>query len=145
MAPEGLTFTLLGFADGVKLPGPVAVEVARSGFAPGAGFPFVPGDPTSALVLVESGSLTARVEERAWSISRGAALRQAMAAAEPDMAGVVEAVAAGAEATLEAGDVAYVPGGVSGEVRNDSQAPAAALIVLFIPSDTAPADATPAP
>ena len=39
MAPEGLTFTLLGFADGVTIPGPVAMEVARTGFEPGSGFP----------------------------------------------------------------------------------------------------------
>lgn len=147
MAPEGLTFALLGFADGVTLPGPVAMEVARTGFEPRSGFPFFPADPTSALVVVEAGSLTARVDNRAWSISRGAALQQAMATdpAAPDMADVVEEVAPGAEATLQVGDVAYVPGGISGEVRNDGAEPAAALIVLFIPSDTPPAEATPAP
>ncbi len=45
MMPEGLTFTLLGFADGLELPSPAILDVARSEFEPGAGFPFFPGGP----------------------------------------------------------------------------------------------------
>jgi hypothetical protein len=51
-------------------------------------------------VVVESGALTVRVDEMAWTITRGA--------------GSSEEVAPGEEATLEAGDPAYVPGGVNG-------------------------------
>jgi hypothetical protein len=51
-------------------------------------------------VVVESGALTVRVDEMAWTITRGA--------------GSSEEVAPGEEATLEAGDSAYVPGGVNG-------------------------------
>ena len=40
MGMEGLTFALLGIAPGVTLPSAADVEVARVGFAPGAGFPF---------------------------------------------------------------------------------------------------------
>ena len=42
MMPEGLTFTLLGFADGLELPSPAVLEVARSEFEPGAVSPFSP-------------------------------------------------------------------------------------------------------
>jgi quercetin dioxygenase-like cupin family protein len=147
MSMEGLTFTLLGIAPGVALPGAADLEVARVGFAPGAGFPFDASDPTGALVIIESGTITARVEEQTWTISRGAALQQAMATAgtEPDLSGVLEEIAMGEEATLEVGDVAYVPGGVSGEVRNTGEEPAEALIVLAGPAGMTMGDGTPVP
>lgn len=144
---EGLRFTLLGIAPGVTLPGATDLEVARVGFDPGAGFPFDPGDPTGALVIIESGTITARVNEQAWTISRGGALQQAIetAGAAPDLTGVLEEIAMGEEATLEVGDVAYVPGGVSGEVRNTGEEPAEALIVLAGPAGMTMGEATPSP
>jgi quercetin dioxygenase-like cupin family protein len=147
MSMEGLTFTLLGIAPGVTLPGAADLEVARVGFAPGAGFPFDPGDPTGVLVIIEAGTITAHIDERAWTISRGAALQQAMktAGAEPDLTSVLEEIAMGEEATLEAGDVAYVPGGVSGEVRNTGDEHAEALIVLAGPAGMTMGEATPTP
>lgn len=147
MDMEGLTFTLLGIAPGVTLPGAADLEVARVGFAPGAGFPFDPGDPTGALVIIEAGTITAHVNEQTWTISRGAALQQAMGSTEaaPDLTGVLEEIAIGEEATLEVGDVAYVPGGVSGEVRNTGAEPAEALIVLAGPAGMTMGEATPAP
>lgn len=145
MSMEGLTFTLLGTASEVTLPSPADLEVARAGFAPGAGFPLVPTDATSAMVVVEAGEITARVVEQAWTISRGAALQQAMASpdTEPDLPGVIEEIAAGEEATLQAGDVAYVPGNVSGEVRNAGQEDASALVFLIAPSGMTMDEATP--
>ena len=149
MGMEGLTFTLLGVVPGVTLPGAADLEVARVGFAPGAGFPIDARDPTGVLVIVESGTITAHVTEQVWTISRGGALQQAMATAgaAPDLTGVLEEIALGEEATLAAGDVAYVPGGVSGEVRNTGEEHAEALIVLAVPAgmtlgERAP-DATP--
>jgi quercetin dioxygenase-like cupin family protein len=147
MGMEGLTFTLLGIAPGVTLPGASDLEVARVGFEPGAGFPFDASDPTGALVIIEAGAITAHVAEQAWMISRGGALQQAMetSGAAPDLGGVLEEVAMGEEATLEVGDVAYVPGGVSGEVRNNGEERAEALIVLVGPAGMTMGDATPAP
>jgi quercetin dioxygenase-like cupin family protein len=145
---EGLTFTLLGFAPGVTLPSAADLEVSRSEFEPGAGFPFDASEPTGALVIVEAGSLTITVEEQAWTISRGAALAEAMAspAAGTDLFGdSIEEIAMGAEGTLETGDVAYVPGWVTGEVRNNGQEPASALLVLIGPSGGMMGEATPAP
>lgn len=136
MSMEGLTFTLLGIAPGVSLPGAVDLQVARTGFEPGAGFPLVGTDPSSVLVIIESGTMTARVNEQAWHISRGAALEQVLASGEmqPDMSTVLEEVSLGTDATLQAGDVAYIPGNMTGEVRNTGDGPAAALVVLFAPS-----------
>jgi quercetin dioxygenase-like cupin family protein len=135
MGMEGLSFTLLGLAPGVALPATADLEVARSTFAPGAGFPFDASDPVGALVIVEAGTLTITVQEQAWTISRGAAMEQAMASGEmmPDMAGVLEEVPMGTEATLETGDVAFVPGSVTGEVRNTGQDEATALLILMAP------------
>ena len=146
MMPEGLTFEPIGFAQGVALPSSADLTAARIGFDPGAGFPLEASDPEGAFVVVESGALTVRVEEMAWTISRGAALGAMMAT--PDMMGdpssAMEEVAMGAEATLEAGDTAYIPGGVSGEVRNNGQVRAEGLVFLVSPSE-AMAGATPTP
>jgi quercetin dioxygenase-like cupin family protein len=147
MSMDGLTFALLGVVPGVMLPGAVDLQVARSEFEPGAGFPFDASDPNGALVIVESGALTIHVEEQAWTISRGAALQQAMASPDgaPDMTGALEEIAMGEEATLQAGDVAYVPRSHSGEVRNNGQEPASALLVIIGPESMMMGDATPAP
>jgi quercetin dioxygenase-like cupin family protein len=127
---EGLTFEPMGVAQGVTLPSPADLTAARAGFDPGAGFPLEASDPEGAFVVIESGALTVRVEEVTWTISRGA--------------GSSEEVALGEEATLEVGDSAYVPGGVTGEVRNNRQERAEAIVFLASPSG-AMAEATPQP
>jgi len=127
---EGLTFEPMGFAQGVTLPSPADLTAARAGFEPGAGFPFAASDPEGAFVVVESGALTVRVEEMTWTIARGA--------------GSSEEVALGEEATLAAGDSAYIPGSVTGEVRNNGQEHAEALVFLVSPSG-AMTGATPQP
>jgi quercetin dioxygenase-like cupin family protein len=145
MAPEGATFEPLGFAQGVALPSPADMIVVRFGLEPGAGFPLEASDPTGGMVVVQSGAFTVRVEEMAWTISRGAALNAAMETGEEaDFAAAMEEVAMGAEAVLEAGDVAWVPGSVSGEMRNDGQEPAEGLVFLVGPPEAMTA-ATPAP
>lgn len=144
----GLTFTLLGIAPGVTLPGAVDLQVARAGFEPGAGFPFDASDPVGVLVIMESGTLTMRVDEQAWFVSRGAALQEAMSSGEmePDMSAVMEEIPAGTEGIVEAGDVAHVPGNLTGEVRNKGDEPATALLVLMDPGmmGEGMAEATPA-
>jgi quercetin dioxygenase-like cupin family protein len=142
----GETFEPLGFAFGVPLPSPADMFVARFSLAPGAAFPLEASDPTGGMVVVESGAFTVRVEETAWMINRGEALREAMAGADEttDLSGAMEQVAMGEEAVLEAGDVAWVPGSVSGEIRNDGQEPAAGIVFLVGPP-AAMSEATPAP
>jgi quercetin dioxygenase-like cupin family protein len=130
MSMEGLTFEAMGSVSGVTLPSPADLSAARAGFDPGAGFPFDASDPEGAFVVMQSGSLTVRIEELTWTISRGS--------------GSSEEVALGEEATLAAGDAAFVPGGVTGEVRNNGQEHAEALVFLVSPSG-AMAEATPQP
>jgi quercetin dioxygenase-like cupin family protein len=146
MSMEGLTFEPIGFAQGVTLPSPADLSAARAGFEPGAGFPLEASDPEGAFVIVESGTLTVRVEEVTWTITRGAALGAMMATpeAEVDLSGAMEEVAMGEQATLAAGDSAYIPGGVTGEVRNNGQERADVLVFLTDPAG-AMAAATPAP
>jgi quercetin dioxygenase-like cupin family protein len=146
LAPEGVTFTPLGFAPNATVPVPADLVVARATFAPGGGFPFDASDPEGALLIMESGTLTIRVEEEGWTISRGAALQQAMATpdAQPDMTGVLEHVAMDQEGTLQAGDVAYIPGNRTGEVRNTGQDAASALLILTDPAGAMLGMATPA-
>ena len=145
-APETDPFALVGFAEGVDLPSPAELLVVRMGLAPGTGFPLEADDPTGGMVVVESGAFTVRVEEVAWTISRGAALGEALAAAEEEgnLDIAVEEIAMGEEATLEAGDAAFVPGSVTGEIRNDGDERAEALVFLIAPAE-AMAAATPAP
>lgn len=126
----GLTFEPIGAAQGVALPGTADLEAARVGFEPGAGFPFDPSDPVGVFVVVEAGAITGRVEDVAWTITRGS--------------GSSEEIARGEEATLAAGDSAYIPGRVAGEVRNNGQERAEALVFLVGPSG-ARSEATPEP
>jgi quercetin dioxygenase-like cupin family protein len=145
MAPEGASFEPLGFAQGVTLPSPADLVVARFRLDAGAGFPFDPNDPTNTVVVVESGSFTVRVEEMAWSVTRGEALSAAMETGEEaDFEASLEEVAMGEEATLTAGDVAYIPGSVNGEVRNEGQERAEALLFVVGPPE-AMFSATPEP
>jgi quercetin dioxygenase-like cupin family protein len=130
---EGVTFTPLGFADGVALPSTASLIALRVSIEPGAVSVFDETDPSSALLVVESGTFTAQIEAD-WSLTRGDA-----------EFGESEAVAVGEEATLSAGDVAYIPGSVAGEIRNDGQEPAIGMVTLIVPGSLADmAEATPA-
>jgi quercetin dioxygenase-like cupin family protein len=142
----GETFEPLGFAVAVPLPSPADMIVSRFSLEPGAGFPLEASDPTGGMVVVESGAFTVRVEEMAWTVNRGEALRAAMAEAseEADFSDAMEEVAVGEEAVLEAGDAAWVPGGVSGEIRNDGQETAEGIVFLVGPAGTM-SEATPEP
>jgi hypothetical protein len=149
MAPEGATFEPLGFAQGVTWPSPADVIVARFTLDAGAGFPLAPNDPTNTVLVIEAGTFTISVVELPWTITRGAAVHEMLATPETDaysadMSSVIEEVAIGVEATLAAGDVAYIPGSVNGEVRNDGQERAEALLFIVGPPE-AMLSATPEP
>jgi quercetin dioxygenase-like cupin family protein len=141
----GETFMPLGFAEGVSLPSPADMIVSRFSLEPGAGFPLEASDPTGGMVVVESGAFTVRVEEMAWTISRGEALSAAMESGEDaDFAAAMEEAAMGEEAVLETGDVAWIPGSVSGEIRNDGQESAEGIVFLVGPAGML-SEATPEP
>ena len=140
-APEAVSFDLVGFAPGVALPSPADLLVVRLGLAPGAVSPVEASVPTGGMLVVEAGAVTVRVEA-AWTFTRGAGLAGAMAIGNP--AAALEAAAAGEAVTLGAGDVAYVPGSVAGELRNDGAERAVALAFLVGPSEGPTGEAAPA-
>ena len=142
----GITYDPVAFAVGVDLPDAADVVVVRIGLEPGAGFPLEASDPTPGMLLVEEGAFTVRVDAPL-SVTRGAGLDDALATAEAtgDLSATTEEIAAGEELTLAAGDAAFIPGGISGEIRNDGQERAVALGFLLPPSAGGMAEATPAP
>jgi hypothetical protein len=132
--PEGVTFEPIGFAAGVELPTPADMIAVRLTIDPGATLPLEPNDPTSGLLVVQSGAFTLAVQT-ALTVSRGAIVQQAMATPEGgEMPGMMEAIAVGQETTLGPNDVVYVPGNISGEIRNDGQEPAVALVFIIGPA-----------
>lgn len=143
---EGLTFEAISFATGVEVQSPSDLIVVRLGIEPGAGFPIEESDPTTGILLVESGAFTV-VVEGAMTVTRGAGLADAMATAEAsgDFSAASESIAAGEEVTLEAGDAAYIPASVNGEIRNDGDERAVGLAFLVAPPEDMMGEATPAP
>ncbi len=143
---EGITFEPVTFALAVDLMSPSDFFVARIGVDPGAAFPLEETDPTTGILLVESGAFTVQVEGPV-SVTRGAEMGEAMAAAEDtaDISTFMESVAAGEAVTLEAGDAAYIPANVAGEIRNEGQERAVGLAFLVVPPEGMTGEATPAP
>ncbi len=144
--PEGVTFEPVTFATGADLEGLTDLAVIRLGLEPGAGFPIEEDDPSVGILLVESGTVTVQVEGPV-TVTRGAGMSEAMAAAEEtgDFSTLMEPITAGEAVTLETGDAAYIPGNVTGEIRNDGQERAVALGFLIVPPEEMTGEATPAP
>jgi quercetin dioxygenase-like cupin family protein len=123
MEQAGVTFEPLGFADKVQLPSEASLILVKITLEPGAVSPFDASDPTGALFTVESGEVTVVLEQE-WSATRSGA-----------EFGTSDVIASGEEATLAPGDVAFLPGSIAGEVRNDGDEVATGTAVLVIPSE----------
>ena len=145
MEPEGATFEPVAFAFGAVPPSPADMFVVRIDLEPGGRLPSDPTDLSVGILLVESGAFTLALDGPV-SVTRGADLGAAMATAEAsgDPSGIVEAFAAGEVVTLEAGDAAYVPANLAGEIRNEGQERAVGLGFLIYPAEEMGAEATPA-
>lgn len=146
MAPEGITYEPVAFAMGIELASPSDLFVVRIGLDSGTGFPIEASDPSMGILVVESGTFTVEVEGPV-SVTRGEGLAEAMAAAETsgDIAAATEVIAVGEAVTLKAGDAAYIPGSIDGEIRNDGEERAVGLAFLVGPSEVMVTEATPAP
>jgi quercetin dioxygenase-like cupin family protein len=146
MDVEGITFEPVSFAFGAEVATPADLVLVRIGFDPGASLPGEENDPTVGIVLVESGTLTVQADGPL-TVTRGAGMGEAMATAEAtgDFSTLMESAAAGEAVTLEAGDAAYLPANMTGEIRNDGQDPAIALAFLVVPSEGMMGEATPTP
>jgi hypothetical protein len=142
MQVEEGTFAPVGFAEGVSLPSTADLIAARFTFDPGAVTKIVENDPTIGLLIVESGAFTILVDTP-WTISRAALVQQVLASSSGEELDATVEIAADQEATLEAGDVAYIPGNVSGEIRNAGQEPAVGTVFLVAPVGTLSGEGAP--
>ena len=133
--PNGVTFEPVSFAFGITLANPFDLFVARIGLDPGARFPIEESDPSEGILLVESGTVTVQVEGPI-SVTRGGGLDAVIADAESigDISAAMESIATGQAVTLVAGDSAYIPGNVAGEIRNEGPEPATGSAFLVVPS-----------
>ncbi|MDQ3468064.1 MAG: cupin domain-containing protein [Chloroflexota bacterium] len=132
--PEGISFMPLGFGTAEQLPTtPADFILARFSLDPGAIFPIEASDPSVTLVVIESGTVTFQVEAPI-TITRAATIA-AFATPGVDESAVPapEEIAAGTEFTMEAGDSAVFPPSIAGEVRNDGQETAVALLAFVEP------------
>ena len=122
-------------AFGTVPPSPADMFVFRINLEPGGRLPSDPSDPSVGILIVESGALTLALEGSI-DVTRGAGLIEAMATAEAsgDPRGIVETFGAGDVVTLTAGDAAYVPGNLAGEIRNEGQELAVGLAFLIYPA-----------
>jgi uncharacterized cupin superfamily protein len=134
MSGEGVSFMPIGGADGVAVPNPAMLLAARVQMEPGTTAPLVAGNASSGLFMVEAGTFTVQIDAP-WSVTRSASA-----------GGQIEAPAANDVVQLKAGDVAFVPANVGGELRNDDDLPAVGVIFLVAPASGESAVATtPAP
>ena len=132
--PEGITFEPMAFAPGIPLPAPGDLSIARVSLEPGTGVPNEEGDPSYALAVIESGTLTLR-QDGPLVVTRAGALQAAMREEEAGRpsAPETEAIAAGQEVTLQAGDTVLFPPNVGGELRNDGQERTVVLVAFVGP------------
>jgi quercetin dioxygenase-like cupin family protein len=142
MEEEGVTFAPIGFAEGVSLPSAADLIAMQVTIEPGAVSTFLEDDPSTALLVVESGTFTIHAAVPL-SISRAALVQQAFASTGGDELDVFEAVAADQDATLDAGDAVYIPGNIAGEIRNDGQEPAVGTVFLVLPGGSLSGEGAP--
>jgi hypothetical protein len=144
-APEGITYEPVAFARGLALPGTNDLSLDRITFEPEAGFTIDAGDPQYALVVVERGEFTIRLEGPL-QVTRGSALETAMEEmlTGGEFAPATAEIAAGQEVTLRAGDAALFPPNAGGEVGNTGQ-DAAVVLVAFVGPPAAMTAGTPTP
>jgi quercetin dioxygenase-like cupin family protein len=143
---EGGTADLLTLATGVAWPSPGDLFVVRIGLDPGGRNTIEKSDPSTGILLVESGMLTVQVD-RPVTVTRGAGLGAAVATAEASgtFGGLMESVKGGEAVTLAAGDAAYISANSAGEFRNDGQERAVGLAFIISPAEAMTGEATPAP
>ena len=133
-APEGVSFMPLGFATAGKLPAtPADFSLVRFGFEPGASFTLEASDPSAALVYIETGALVVNVGVPI-TVTRAATIAAfSTPGADESSMPAPEEMAADTEFVMAAGDSAYFIGGISGQVTNAGQEPAAILVASIEP------------
>jgi len=143
----GVTFEPVALAMGIDFPSPGDLVVVRAALDPGGVVPIEERDPALGILLVESGTLTVQLEGP-MTVTRGPGLgTAAMATAEAtgDVSALMESVPTGQAVTLAAGDAAYIPANVAGEICNEGQERAVRLAILVVPPEAMMGEATPTP
>ena len=132
MLPAGVTAEPLALAATEAIPPPpAAMELIRFTFEPGAMIRLPEQSPSTALVYVESGILTARVGAPI-SVTRSS------------VGGQQETIDAGTGFTAASGDFFIGPAHVAVEARNDGDEPLVLLMAVIEPA-AASGVATPTP
>jgi hypothetical protein len=138
---EGATAELLGIGLIPALPSqPAALALQRVQIAPGGRIETPADDPRVLLLYIEQGILTVRNTVDT-TVTRGTALATPGTQAQ-------EAIPAGTEFTMSAGDSSLSPAGSGGELRNDGTQEVILLagVILPIPVGVAtPTTGTPVP
>jgi quercetin dioxygenase-like cupin family protein len=144
--PESVTFEPVTGAAVMSFPGNGEVLVFRTTLAPGAVIPIDASDPTLGILLVESGTLSLKMQGLV-SFTRGDGFADALATAEAsgEMSNALGFNPAGNPLTLRPGDAVYIPAHTAGEIRNTGQEPGVGLAFLVIPSEAMADGATPTP
>jgi quercetin dioxygenase-like cupin family protein len=113
------------------------LTLLRLTVAAGAAFQVDPADPETALIYVESGTLTARIEGPV-NVTRAGAFDAEFASpdatdGEEEFIPPTEEISAGREFQVTAGDSFLFPAKTAGDVRNDGTEPAVFLVSLTAP------------
>jgi quercetin dioxygenase-like cupin family protein len=134
----GISYRPLGYFPAIALPESADTEIGRGTLEPGAGFEFGIDDPAAGLLIVESGELTVLVEDASWTVSRGAVVDAIVTgtSAPNGATDVVEVIDEGELATFSAGDIAFIPGNVTGELHNSGDEQAIALLITYTPVES---------
>ena len=115
----------LAFASAGELPpSPGAIGLLRLTFPVGAVLPLEPGDPSLALVYIETGTLSVRIEALV-TVSRA----PKAGTADPTQ----EEIPAGTEFAAGPGDSFVSPAVIAGEARNDGPEPVVVLAAIVEP------------
>ena len=124
----------LAFAPIEELPtSPALVGLVRVTYPPGAVLPLEEGDPSLAVVYVESGELTVRLEAPATVYRAG----------EAGAEGSPEEVEAGVEFTVGPGDSFVSPAVIPGEARNAGTETVVVLAAVVEPAEATSPASTP--
>jgi quercetin dioxygenase-like cupin family protein len=133
MLPEDVTAEPLAAASTEAIPQPPALmELIRFTFEPGAAIHLPEQSPSTALVLVESGTLTARVGAPVMVTRSSVGWQQ-------------ETIDAGTEFTAGAGDFFIGPAHVAVEARNGGSEPLVLLMAVIEPISEEADEGTPIP
>jgi hypothetical protein len=125
---EGVSFVPLAFAGVESLPpAPAGIVLSRYRIEPGAAQRTDAADPSLALIYMESGTGTIRLEAPV-VVMRGAS-------------GAQEEISANTDFALEPGDSFTWPPHVAGEARNEGDEPVTAIVVVILADE----GATPVP